>query len=195
MRVTGPIQMVLRVIRIMRVVHPDPIRVPRKIVLCDPGTSALGAAAIKVTRDRVGILLPLTLFSCLHPLNGVPLGLDSDAASILKDHHHSNGPECQEGCHDPHWPLLQPRPIGWVILCEVPIVHCVEATSRQQSPMFPFISMVPDRLVQRILLGGSIWLELRRWCRWHVHVGRSTSQAHCAARHATIARRACQQML
>merc|ERR1719296_317018 len=97
-------QVPLRVIWVVRVVHPNPVWMPGQVVLCNPCASTLRAAAVQVACHRVRVLLTLTLLRGLHPLDGVALRLDADAASILEDDHHRDGPQGQEGGHDPHGP-------------------------------------------------------------------------------------------
>merc|ERR1740121_636466 len=145
------------------------------MVLRDPSATTLVAAAVQIASHRIRVLLALALFGRLHPLDRVSLGLNANAACVLEDDHDSDRPKCQERGHDPHGPLLQPRPIRRIVLCEVAIVHGMEASRREQCPMLPLVTMVPDGLVQRILLWSTIWLKL--WWRRgrQVQVRRSPS--------------------
>eukprot|EP00443_Scrippsiella_acuminata_P039942 CAMPEP_0115199868 /NCGR_PEP_ID=MMETSP0270-20121206/16835_1 /TAXON_ID=71861 /ORGANISM="Scrippsiella trochoidea, Strain CCMP3099" /LENGTH=173 /DNA_ID=CAMNT_0002613269 /DNA_START=119 /DNA_END=638 /DNA_ORIENTATION=- len=133
--------------------HPDPIRVPWQVVLRDPRASALRAAAVQIARHGVGVLLPLALLGGLHPLDGVALRFDADASRVLEDDHGRDRPKRQEGRDHPHRELLEPSPIGRVVLREVAIVHGVEDARGKQRPMLPVVAMVPDRLVQGYFFG------------------------------------------
>mmetsp|Transcript_8044 Transcript_8044/g.21320 ORF Transcript_8044/g.21320 Transcript_8044/m.21320 type:complete len:283 (-) Transcript_8044:2-850(-) len=178
---------VLRVILVVRAGHPHPVRVPREAVLSDPGAATLGAATVEVSGDGVGVLLALALTGGLHPLDCVALGLDADGACILENHHRDDGPQRQEGRDHPHGELLEPSPIWGVVLREVAVVDGVEDTSRQQRPMLPIVAVIPDRLVQGVLLRGAVGLELRRRGGRHVEVGRGAAHVHRRGRDASAA--------
>mmetsp|Transcript_96773 Transcript_96773/g.260209 ORF Transcript_96773/g.260209 Transcript_96773/m.260209 type:complete len:247 (-) Transcript_96773:7-747(-) len=180
-------QRVLGEVVVVAAAHPDPVRVPRQAVLGDPGAATLGAATVEVSGDGVGVLLALALTGGLHPLDGVTLGLDADGARVLEDDHRDDGPQGQERRHDPHGELLQPRPIWRVVLRKVAVVDGMEDTCRQKGPMLPVVAMVPNRLVQRVLLRRAVGLELRRRRRRHVQVRGRTSQAGGRGGHAVAA--------
>merc|ERR1719265_1483542 len=159
------------------VLHPHEVWVPWQVVLGNPSASTLGTTSIEVARHRIGILKTLTLLGGLHPFWSVTLGLDADAASILEDDHGGDCPEGKKWCADPHRELLKPRPIWWVVLSEITVVHGVEDTCWKECPVFPFIAVIPDRLVERILLGRSIWLKLWWGCWRHVQEWRRATKA------------------
>mmetsp|Transcript_65073 Transcript_65073/g.210754 ORF Transcript_65073/g.210754 Transcript_65073/m.210754 type:complete len:227 (-) Transcript_65073:51-731(-) len=170
-------QRVLGEVVVVAAAHPDPVRVPRQAVLGDPGAATLGAATVEVSGDGVGVLLALALTGGLHPLDCVTLGLDADGARVLEDDHRDDGPERQERSDNPHRKLLEPSPIGRVVLGEVAVVDGVEDTSGQQRPVLPIVAVVPNRLVQWVLFRGAIRLKLRRRCRRHVQVRRGAAEA------------------
>mmetsp|Transcript_45007 Transcript_45007/g.96024 ORF Transcript_45007/g.96024 Transcript_45007/m.96024 type:complete len:250 (+) Transcript_45007:1-750(+) len=175
-RTGGLVQVVLWEVGIVALPHPDPVRVPREVVLREPDAATLIAAAVEVARDGIRVLNALALLRCLHPLDRVALGLDADAARVLEDDHRGNRPKGQERRDDPHGELLEPRPVRWVVLRKVSVVDGVEDTRWEQRPMFPLIAVVPDRLVQGVLLGRAIRHELRRR-RWReVQEGRGTAK-------------------
>jgi len=155
-RVDGARRVVLRVVLVVGARHPHPVRVPRQVVLGDPSATALRAAAVKVPRDRVGVLLALALPSGLHPLDGVALRLEANAAGVLDDDHHRQRPDDQEGRDHPEGELLEPSPVRGEVLSEVAPVDRVEDARRQNMPVLPVVAVVVDGLVQ-----GVPWL-LRR---------------------------------
>mmetsp|Transcript_45008 Transcript_45008/g.96029 ORF Transcript_45008/g.96029 Transcript_45008/m.96029 type:complete len:217 (+) Transcript_45008:1-651(+) len=170
-RTGGLVQVVLWEVGIVALPHPDPVRVPREVVLREPDAATLIAAAVEVARDGIRVLNALALLRCLHPLDRVALGLDADTASVLEDDHRSDCPQGQEGRDNPHWELLEPGPVWRIVLCEISIVDGVEDTRWEQRPMLPLISVVPDWLVQRVLLGRAVRHKLWWRRRWEVQEG------------------------
>mmetsp|Transcript_68638 Transcript_68638/g.179967 ORF Transcript_68638/g.179967 Transcript_68638/m.179967 type:complete len:270 (-) Transcript_68638:58-867(-) len=170
-------RVVLGVVRVVGVHHPDPVRVPRQVVLRDPGATALRAAAVEVPRDRVGVLNALALPSGLHPLDGVALGTDANAACVLDDDHGGQRPNDQEGRDHPEGELLEPSPVRREVLGEVTPVDGVEDARRQDRPVLPVVAVVIDGLVQGVLLRGAVRLELHRRRRREVEEGREAAFA------------------
>mmetsp|Transcript_31029 Transcript_31029/g.49851 ORF Transcript_31029/g.49851 Transcript_31029/m.49851 type:complete len:220 (+) Transcript_31029:185-844(+) len=170
-------QVELGVVWVVSVVHPDPVWVPWERILGNPGSTALRAATVEVASHWVRVLDALTLAVGLHPLDGVALGPDADTPCILEDDHHDQRPHDEDGRHHPHWVALEPGPVGRVVLGEVAVVDSVEHAGWHQSPVLPLVAVVPDWLVQRVLLGSAIRLELRRRRRRRVQEGRRTAQA------------------
>merc|ERR1719453_852271 len=129
--------------------------------------------------DRIGVLNALTLLCGLDPLYRVTLGLNSNTASILEDHHDDKGVNNQDRSDHPLGVALQPCPIWREVLCEVAFVNCVENTSWQKRPLFPLVAMIPNRLVQRIFFRRAIRFKLWRW-RWRAmhHRRRSSKSRH-----------------
>merc|ERR1712224_762610 len=113
---------------------------PRQVVLSNPSTSTFSAAAIEVAGHWIGVFLTLALLRGLDPLDRIPFGLDANATSILEDDHGCKCPDHEERGNHPHGELLEPRPIRWIILREVSIVHCVKYTCWQQSPVLPLVA-------------------------------------------------------
>mmetsp|Transcript_70566 Transcript_70566/g.178844 ORF Transcript_70566/g.178844 Transcript_70566/m.178844 type:complete len:227 (-) Transcript_70566:67-747(-) len=187
-RAAGVGQRVLGEVVVVAAAHPDPVRVPRQAVLRNPSAATLASSTVQVPCHGVRVLLALALPSGLHPLDGIALRLDPDAACVLEDDHRDDGPQGQERRHDPHGELLQPRPIWRVVLRKVAVVDSMEDTCRQKGPMLPVVAMVPNRLVQRVLLRGAIRLKLRRRCGRHVQVGGGATEA---ARRSSDASAAC----
>merc|ERR1712222_240396 len=89
-------QVVLGIVRIVRVPHPQEVRSIEQPVLWEPCASTLLLAPVEVTLYRVCVLDALTLFDCLHPLDGEALGLNADTPQILHEDHGQEGPENQE---------------------------------------------------------------------------------------------------
>merc|ERR1711879_324858 len=92
--------------------HPQPVRMPRQVVLGDPRATTLVATAVEVSCHRVGVLNALTLLGRLYPLDRVALWLDTDASGVLEEDHCNYSPGREKWRHDPHRELLQPCPVG-----------------------------------------------------------------------------------
>mmetsp|Transcript_91563 Transcript_91563/g.179348 ORF Transcript_91563/g.179348 Transcript_91563/m.179348 type:complete len:270 (+) Transcript_91563:3-812(+) len=178
-RVAGRWAVILGEVMVVGVVHPNPIWVPRQVVLRLPNAAALRAAPVEVTRHRVRVFLALALPGCLDPLDGIPLGFDADGTGVLEHHHGRERPHDQEGRDNPHRPLLQPSPVRRIVLGEVAIVNSVEDSGGQERPMLPVVAMVPDGLLERVLFRGAVGLELGRRRRRRVVERRRTTQTQC----------------